>query len=133
MSIREDQREIDRIFPETQNLEKPHTPSVEQQQAVSTPTTNASENSGKGEGWKLLTTGMKRKTPASRNCLQLQNKVTVLKVKEKSDVLQAKNLVHLNTNYLRLRGRNGESPGWVNIFCRGWRHSSWLLTQPIIW
>lgn len=86
VSIREDQREIDRIFPKTQHIEKPHTPSVEQKQSVSTPTINPSENSGKGGGWKLLTTGMKRKSPASRSCLQLQNRVTVLKVKEKPDV-----------------------------------------------
>lgn len=36
-STREDEREVERIFSETQQLEKPQTPSAEQKQAASTP------------------------------------------------------------------------------------------------
>lgn len=50
---------------------------------MSTPTINVSDNSGKGEGWKLVTSGTKRKVPAPPNCLQLQNRVTMHKAEEK--------------------------------------------------
>ena len=79
-SIREDEREIDRIFSETQQLEEPQTPSVLQKQAVS----------GEGEGWKLVTSGTKRKAPVPPKGLQLQNRFTALKVEEDPHVPTSK-------------------------------------------
>lgn len=80
----------DRIFSETQQLEQLHTPSVEEKQAVSVFIINVSANSGKGEGWRMVTSGKKRKAPVPPNYLQLQNRVTILKAEDKPDVPTSK-------------------------------------------
>lgn len=38
------------------------------------------------EGWKLVASGTKKKVPASSKSLQMQNRFTVLKAEENSDV-----------------------------------------------
>ena len=62
-SIREDGREIDRIFSETQHFEEPQIPTVGEKQVLSTPSFKVNMTSGKGEGQKLMTSGIKRKAP----------------------------------------------------------------------
>lgn len=47
--MREDEREINRMFSATPHLEEPHLPSVVEKQVLSTPTTNGSETSGERE------------------------------------------------------------------------------------
>jgi len=49
-SIKEDEREIDRIFSAPQELEQPQPPFVTEKQVVSTPNNKGSKTSGEGEG-----------------------------------------------------------------------------------
>ena len=46
------------------------------------------------------------------------------KLKRSQMWLQAKNLVHLTFNYVRLPGINSKSPEWVTPYCGGWKHPS---------
>ena len=89
-SIREAERETDRIFSATQQLEKPQHPSAVEKQVVSTPTTKGSETSREGEGSKLVTSDTKRKDLAPPKGLQLQNRFIALKVEEEPDVPTSK-------------------------------------------
>lgn len=79
-NIIKDEREIDTIFSEMRQLEEPHAPSAMEKQEVSSPTIKVSATSGAGEGWKLVTSGTKRKAPAPPKSLQLQNRFTALKI-----------------------------------------------------
>lgn len=83
-SIRENEREIDRVFSETQQLEEPQSPPAMEKQAVSTSTIKVSKTSG--EGWKLMTSSTKRKAPAPPKNLQVQNRLTALKIEEETDM-----------------------------------------------
>lgn len=58
-SIREDERMINRILSEMQQLEKPQTPKSLEKKAVSTPSIKVRVTSGEGEQWKLVTSGTK--------------------------------------------------------------------------
>lgn len=87
-SIREDEREGDRVFSETQQLEKSQSPPAMERQALPTPTIKVSKTSGEEEGW--MTSGTKRKVPAQPKNLQLQNRLTVLKTDKESDVPASK-------------------------------------------
>ena len=82
-TIREEERETDRIFSETEQLEKPPPPAAVEKLAVSTPNIKVSATSGEWKGWKLATSGTKRKAPLSPKGLQLQNRFTALKAEEK--------------------------------------------------
>lgn len=49
-SIREDKRETDRVFSETEQFEEPQTPTAREEVAVSSPTVKVSVTSGEGKG-----------------------------------------------------------------------------------
>lgn len=87
-SIREDEREIDRVFSETQQLEKPQSPPAMERQALPTHTIKVSKTSEEEEGW--MTSSTKRKVPAQPKNLQLQNRLTVLKTEKEPDVPASK-------------------------------------------
>lgn len=59
-SISENGRERDRVF-ETQQHENHQSPPAMEKQAVSMPTIKVSRTSGELEGWKLVTSCIKRK------------------------------------------------------------------------
>ena len=88
--IREDEREMDRIFSETQQLEDPQTPAAVETQTAPIPTIMVSATSGEGEGWQLVPSGTKRKAPAPPKGLQLQNRFTTLKAEEEPDMLSSR-------------------------------------------
>lgn len=77
-----DEREIDTVFSETQQIEDPQSPTAMNKQAMSTPTIKVNKTSGKGEGWKQKTSSTKRKAPAPPKNLQLQNRLIALKTEE---------------------------------------------------
>ena len=70
-SIGKDEREMDRIISETQQLEEPKPSSAIEKQAVSNPAIKVRETSREGEGWTLMTPGTKSKAPAPPEHLQL--------------------------------------------------------------
>ncbi|XP_076217536.1 uncharacterized protein LOC143172166 [Aptenodytes patagonicus] len=85
----EDEREIGSSW-RCQQLEKPQTPIAVATQAVSIPGKTVSATCGEGEEWKPVTSGTKRKAPASPEDLQLWNRFTTLKVEEAPNVPSGK-------------------------------------------
>lgn len=77
-SIREEVIEIDRIFSETQQLEKPPLLAALEKLAMSTPNIKVSAASGEWKGWELVISGTKRKAPTSPKISQLQIRFTAL-------------------------------------------------------
>lgn len=75
----------DRTFSATQQLEEPQAPPAVEKQVVSTPTTKGRETSGEGEGWKPVTSDIKRKGLAPQG-LQLLNRFISLKAEKEPDV-----------------------------------------------
>ena len=80
----------DGIFSEMQQLEYLWTLTAAEKQAVSTPSVKVSAASGEGEGWKLVTSSIKRSDPAPSKGLQVQNRSTTLIGEEEPDVPSSK-------------------------------------------
>lgn len=83
--IREDECETERVFTETQ-LEEPLTPAVGEKLS----STEASVTSKEGEGWKLVTSGTKRKAKL------IQTRFPTLSVEEEHTSIQAELMRHSN-------------------------------------
>jgi len=78
-SVREDGREMDRVFPGTQQLEDRPTPAAAETQTAPIPTLMESATSGESGGWKLVPPGNKRKAPAPPKSLQIGSPPSKLK------------------------------------------------------
>ena len=76
----------DSIFSETQQLEEPQPLAAVEKLAVFTPNIKVSAISGEWKGWKLVTSGTKRKASTSPKSLQLQKRLTTLKDEEEPQV-----------------------------------------------
>jgi len=88
--IRENERVIDRVFPETQQLEKPQSPSAMKKHAVSTSAIKVRKTAGEGKGWKLMTSSSEMKAPPPPKNLQLHSRLTVLRFKGETYVPTSK-------------------------------------------
>lgn len=78
-SIREEERETDRTFSETQQLEKPPTPLAAEKLAVFIPNMKVSVTSGEWKRWKQVSYETKRKALSSPKGLQLHCRFSILK------------------------------------------------------
>jgi len=110
-------REIDGVLSEMHQVGlKSPSPAAAEKQAVST--LNIKVSAAAGEGWKLVTSGTKKKAPAPLKGLQLQNRFTALKVEEKPDAFKQRMWSTLPEAVQRPPERKSESMQWVTPCCR---------------
>lgn len=130
-SASEMMREVDRIFSETLWLQEPQTPTAVETQVESDPSRMVSANSKVGEGWRLVTSGMKRKASAPPPAgLHLWNKFISLKAEEELGVLSSEASGPTDQELSRSTRRKWWVILWVNPCC-GWQKTC-LLTWPAI-